>query len=324
MATNGHAEPVSTQEGISEAEAALYDRQIRLWGVEAQNRMRKAAVLLVCLRGIATEITKNIVLAGIGSLSILDDQAVTEEDLATGFFLRESDIGANRAQAAQERIQLLNPRVQISILHDMSLLSDEHFYSRFDLICLTDSSVELIERVNALTHKMGKQFYATGSFGMNGYAFCDLGKHSYVIEQQERRPDGTLSEDAKKLTVQRSVDFVDFATAQAYVWNLSPKKRRKLNPALSALFVLWEYQRQHHGLMPANESVASALSAIGTTTLPAKGLEIASDLDAFYRDIARTASYDFMPSCAVLGGIVGQDILNALGGREAPLHRIDA
>jgi ubiquitin-like 1-activating enzyme E1 A len=28
---------------------------------------------------------------------------------------------------------------------------------------------------------------------------------------------------------------------------------------------------------------------------------------------------DFAPTCAVLGGVLAQDILNALGGREAPL-----
>lgn len=28
---------------------------------------------------------------------------------------------------------------------------------------------------------------------------------------------------------------------------------------------------------------------------------------------------DFSPTCAVLGGILAQDLLNALGGREEPL-----
>ena len=36
---------------ISEAEAALYDRQIRLWGLDAQRRLRAANVFLSGLKG---------------------------------------------------------------------------------------------------------------------------------------------------------------------------------------------------------------------------------------------------------------------------------
>lgn len=35
--------------------------------------------------------------------------------------------------------------------------------------------------------------------------------------------------------------------------------------------------------------------------------------------LCATATADFSPSCAVVGGVLAQDILNALGGREMPL-----
>ena len=50
-------------------------------------------MLLVTVRGLAAEIAKNIVLAGIGNLTLLDDALVEEEDLGADFFLREDDIG---------------------------------------------------------------------------------------------------------------------------------------------------------------------------------------------------------------------------------------
>ena len=56
--------------------------------------MRSASVLVVTLRGIATEVCKNVVLAGIGKLTILDDASVSEEDLGCGFFFREVDVGS--------------------------------------------------------------------------------------------------------------------------------------------------------------------------------------------------------------------------------------
>ena len=58
-------------------------------------RLRNANILLITIRALSNEIAKNLVLAGIGSLTIQDDQIVKPEDLGAQFFLRESDIGKN-------------------------------------------------------------------------------------------------------------------------------------------------------------------------------------------------------------------------------------
>lgn len=85
----------SAAEELSADEIALYDRQLRLWGIEAQNRMRKANILLITMKALGNEIAKNLVLAGIGSLTVLDSEMVTESDVASQFFVTEEDIGKN-------------------------------------------------------------------------------------------------------------------------------------------------------------------------------------------------------------------------------------
>jgi ubiquitin-like 1-activating enzyme E1 A len=55
--------------------------------------MRNASVLVVRLRGVATEAIKNIVLAGIGKLIIVDNELVAEADLGCGFFFSEDNVG---------------------------------------------------------------------------------------------------------------------------------------------------------------------------------------------------------------------------------------
>lgn len=55
--------------------------------------MRNATILVIRLRGVATETIKNIVLAGIGKLVIVDNEIVSEEDLGAGFLFREDDVG---------------------------------------------------------------------------------------------------------------------------------------------------------------------------------------------------------------------------------------
>ena len=96
FAPNGHTEDgasTTTAPGLSADEIALYDRQIRLWGAQAQERIRSANILLVSLRALGTEIAKNLTLAGISSLTIVDDEQVTEEDLGAQYFVRDEDVG---------------------------------------------------------------------------------------------------------------------------------------------------------------------------------------------------------------------------------------
>lgn len=47
------------------------------------------------MRALANEIAKNLVLAGIGSLTVLDSSVVTEDDLGAQFFISEQDVGHN-------------------------------------------------------------------------------------------------------------------------------------------------------------------------------------------------------------------------------------
>ena len=55
--------------------------------------MRNATILVLRLKGVATEAIKNIVLAGIGKLLVVDSENVTEDDLGAGFFFRDEDVG---------------------------------------------------------------------------------------------------------------------------------------------------------------------------------------------------------------------------------------
>lgn len=102
--------------------------------------MRNASVLLITLRGLATEVAKNLVLAGIGALTLVDSEPASEEDLGSNYFLRDSDVGSERAAAALARIQALNPRVSVST---SSLGDARSRLDTFDLVCLTDASVPL-------------------------------------------------------------------------------------------------------------------------------------------------------------------------------------
>lgn len=64
--------------------------------MEAQTRLRNSKVLVINMGALAGEIIKNLVLAGIGSLTILDsNKLVSERDLGAQFFLRPEHVGKN-------------------------------------------------------------------------------------------------------------------------------------------------------------------------------------------------------------------------------------
>jgi molybdopterin/thiamine biosynthesis adenylyltransferase len=58
-------------------------------------RIRTANILLVGIRAVANEVAKNLVLAGIGSITLADHDVVEEEDLGAQFCISEADVGKN-------------------------------------------------------------------------------------------------------------------------------------------------------------------------------------------------------------------------------------
>ena len=52
-------------------------------------------MLLISAKALANEVAKTLVLAGIGSLTIVDHELVTENDLGAQFFVSEEQVGQN-------------------------------------------------------------------------------------------------------------------------------------------------------------------------------------------------------------------------------------
>lgn len=59
---------------------------------------------------------KNLVLAGVKSVTLHDDGVVELWDLSSNFFFSEEDVGKNRALACVQKLQELNNAVVISTI----------------------------------------------------------------------------------------------------------------------------------------------------------------------------------------------------------------
>ncbi|KAF7422657.1 hypothetical protein PC9H_010813 [Pleurotus ostreatus] len=284
---------------ITEDEAAVYDRQIRLWGLEAQQRMRNATIVVVCLRGTATETIKNIVLAGIGKLIIIDGEDVTDADLGSGFFFRDED-GKKRVDAAKARVESLNPLVKDA-----------------DLVCVTDWRRDGLIQLNEVCRRLGKPLYAGGTFGLFGYIFCDLLNHEYIA------PDRSVTKDGPK-NVRMTTAYSTLHMALQHKWSgLTKRQTKELNPAVVyGILAVWEFQSLHGGSLPDSSEHADELEAIANKLLSAADVnkQVATAIPrTLIETLSTTAQHEFSPVCAVVGGMLAQDILKALAAREPPI-----
>ncbi|KAI0700044.1 hypothetical protein C8T65DRAFT_658511 [Cerioporus squamosus] len=305
---------------ITEDEAAVYDRQIRLWGLEAQQRMRNATILMVRLKGVATEAIKNIVLAGIGKLIVVDPDEVAEQDLGAGFFFRDEDVGKKRVDAAKARIESLNPLVAVETLSDPSVLDDNAFESLLagvDMVCVTDVDRTTLIRLNDTCRRLGKPFYSGGTYGLLGYIFCDLLQHDYIA------PDRSAQKDAAK-DVRNTATYVPLRTALQHRWTgMTRRQTKEVNPAIPfSVLALWEYQATHAGSLPDDPMAAQELEEIANKLIGEAGVnkQVLPNIPReLVETLATTAAHELSPVCAVVGGLLAQDILKALAAREPPI-----
>ncbi|CEP06929.1 hypothetical protein [Parasitella parasitica] len=286
---------------ISKDEAAIYDRQIRLWGLDAQQRIGKASILIAGMRALSNEICKNIALAGVASITLLDHQTVTEFDLGAQFFLTEDNIGQNRAEAAAASIRNLNPRVQVIVdQQDIKEKSVEYFET-FSAVCLIHSEYDIISKVDNIRRIVKKPFYAADVFGWFGYIFCDLTEHAYI---QEKKLNPTTA--SKNQQIVEKIPHVE-----AYC---------SLNDSLQKNWsVLLKFQKDHHR-SPTQEDTQSLLDN-KAQYLADMGIDDTTVLDdTLLNDLASLMDTEISPVAAIVGGILAQDILRTLSANELPIQ----
>ncbi|KAL9618568.1 MAG: hypothetical protein Q9160_006752 [Pyrenula sp. 1 TL-2023] len=333
-----------TQEAITADEIALYDRQIRLWGVKAQEKLRSARILLVGMKALATEIAKNLVLAGIGSLTILDPGLVTEEDLGAQFLVSEEQIGQNRAQAASSELQKLNPRVNLIVETEPIQTKPADYCAPFDITIATALDFDTLTTVNASCRISNRKFYAADTHGMYGYVFADLISHDFVLERtkanvQTPKP-GTLETRTRTIlssSTKRESGKVTELVSKREVYsplmlaNTSPlpaditrNRRRKLqvSPLLSCIRALFEFQRQNMGRLP-DKGIRQNLELF-TLLANQKHQELLLPIETLspsvLRNFLQNLGSEISPSAAYLGGALAQDVINVLGQRQQPLQ----
>ncbi|XP_026954642.1 ubiquitin-like modifier-activating enzyme 7 isoform X5 [Sagmatias obliquidens] len=163
----------------------LYSRQLYVLGLPAMQRIQRAKVLLSGLQGVGAEVAKNLVLMGVGSLTLHDPHPTCWSDLSAQFFLSEQDLGRSRAEASQELLAKLNGAVQVCI-HTGDITED--LLLDFQVVVLTASELQEQLKVGTICHKHGVCFLVADTRGLVGQLFCDFGEDFTVQDPTEAEP----------------------------------------------------------------------------------------------------------------------------------------
>jgi ubiquitin-like 1-activating enzyme E1 A len=282
-------------------------------------------------------------LAGVGSLTIIDHETVTDEDLGAQFFISDKDVGKNRAQAAAPEIQKLNPRVNIHVdTDDISQKPDLIGYvSKFSVIITTDFDFPTMSLINAASRMNDRPFYAAGAHGMYGYIFSDLIKHTFSIERKRANIPTKLGPETRTRTIlsttakNDSGEFKEIVTkSELYsalvLANTSPlpadilKNRRRMkqvHPLLPCFRAIWDFEKEH-SRPPSSQDQSDIKAVLTLATEKNKELQLPTETltSQFFRSFLQNLGAEIAPVTAWLGGQLAQDVINVLGRREQPIQ----
>jgi ubiquitin-activating enzyme E1 len=191
------------QQSSVEIDESLYSRQLYVMGHEAQARMASSSVLIAGLSGLGVEVAKNVILAGVKSVTLYDNQSCSWDDLSSQFYLSESDIGQNRATVSAAKLTELNPYVHVSLASsNESVLSIIHHNNegkgeagtttanRFNVVVLIDFPLSVQLEVSEYCHTHGIAVIIGDAKGVCGQIFCDFG-NSFVVNDSNGEPAAT-------------------------------------------------------------------------------------------------------------------------------------
>src|SRR5204863_905723 len=98
---------------FSKEELARYNRHIIIpeFGLEAQQKLKAAKVLVVGSGGLGSPVLLYLAAAGVGTIGIVDFDVVDDSNLQRQVLFGVNEIGKSKVEAAKQRLQALNPHI---------------------------------------------------------------------------------------------------------------------------------------------------------------------------------------------------------------------
>lgn len=299
-----------------------YDRQIRLWGAEAQQNLRNADILVIGVSGTGSEIVKNIVLSGINSMTLYDPTRLSAESqphsnsqMLIPHEAKISNADQSYAGASLPRCHELNPNVKCREVEKMPLESIKA--GSFHVVCSCDQTRKDELEIAEACRASKTPFLTCMTTGMFGMAVLDAGAEfrcQVKVQEEEQGAEKKMDDGSDELFQEQCFEYPSYATVianmeQSAFKSLRRRELKNLNQAIIACSL-------HQSNTPINpetcQKMASQLTG-KSDFYTGKNSEF-HDLD----DAAVLAQGQFSPVCAVVGGFCAQEVIRLASKKEQP------
>jgi molybdopterin/thiamine biosynthesis adenylyltransferase/rhodanese-related sulfurtransferase len=148
-----------------------YERQIILpeIGQEGQSKISSASALCIGAGGLGCPALLYLAAAGIGRIGIIDFDIVDETNLQRQVLFTTQQIGANKAEAAKERLSALNPDIKVrSYAEELTDKNAPDLFNQYDIIIDGTDNFAAKFLINDTAVKTGKPFIYGSILGFDG------------------------------------------------------------------------------------------------------------------------------------------------------------
>ncbi len=122
---------------LSQEEVRRYSRHLIMpeVGIEGQKKLKTASVLIVGAGGLGSPLAMYLAAAGIGRIGIVDYDTVDYTNLQRQLLYGTADVGRRKLDVAKERIQAMNPHVQVDLYNEpLTSANALRLFEPYDLI----------------------------------------------------------------------------------------------------------------------------------------------------------------------------------------------
>jgi len=99
-------------------ELKRYERQIRVFGEDGQERLKNAKVFIAGAGGLGSAISIYLAAAGIGRIRIVDHEKTELSNLNRQILHWDKDVGKRKAASAEEKLKKINPYVRVEAVSE--------------------------------------------------------------------------------------------------------------------------------------------------------------------------------------------------------------
>ncbi|MGB1250335.1 MAG: molybdopterin-synthase adenylyltransferase MoeB [Candidatus Promineifilaceae bacterium] len=122
---------------LNQKEVRRYSRHLLLpdVGITGQKKLKAASILLIGAGGLGSPLAMYLAAAGVGRLGLVDYDIVDYTNLQRQLLYTTADVGRSKLEAAKERIEALNPHVQVDTYNvPLSSANALELFEPYDII----------------------------------------------------------------------------------------------------------------------------------------------------------------------------------------------